>query len=210
MALVIKRVAPAALGAYAAIPIAFDVRAVVEPVADPEAPGRWRLDEHAVAPYRKDYDAAPGEPPTAWPARFDLARWRLFLARDGDVEEDGAAVGGAAVTWDRPLAGELGGGADAAVLWDLRVVPERRGLGVGAALFRAAAAEAAARGYAALLVETQDVNVPACRFYAAMGCRLAAVRPGAYPALPDEVQLVWRREVGRGARGGSAAAAIRR
>jgi hypothetical protein len=33
--------------------------------------------------------------------------------------------------------------------------------------------------------------VPACRFYARMGCELRAVTPGAYPNLPGEVQFLW-------------------
>ena len=42
-------------------------------------------------------------------------------------------------------------------------------------------------------VETQDVNVPACRFYHAHGFRLERVVLGAYPNLPNEVQLLWRK-----------------
>ena len=40
-------------------------------------------------------------------------------------------------------------------------------------------------------VETQNVNVPACRFYARQGCVLGAINRFAYPDLPDEVQLLW-------------------
>jgi len=42
-----------------------------------------------------------------------------------------------------------------------------------------------------LKVESQNINVPACRFYDAQGCELRAVQHGAYPDLPDEVQLLW-------------------
>lgn len=65
-----------------------------------------------------------------------------------------------------------------------------RGHGVGAALFSAAEKWALARGAAWLKVETQSVNVPACRFYARQGCVLGAVHRFAYPALPDEMQLL--------------------
>jgi hypothetical protein len=42
-----------------------------------------------------------------------------------------------------------------------------------------------------LEVETQNVNVPACRFYARMGCTLGAINCFAYADAPDEVQLRW-------------------
>jgi GNAT superfamily N-acetyltransferase len=84
---------------------------------------------------------------------------------------------------------------DVAVLWDLRVSPAARGHGVGAGLFRAAEAWAAARACREMKVETQNINVPACRFYARQGCVLSEVRPGAYPNLPDETQLLWRKDL---------------
>jgi hypothetical protein len=39
--------------------------------------------------------------------------------------------------------------------------------------------------------EMQNVNVPACKCYAAQGCDHRSIRVGAYPAHPDEVQLLW-------------------
>jgi GNAT superfamily N-acetyltransferase len=62
---------------------------------------------------------------------------------------------------------------------------------VGRALFVAAEAWAVARGCKQLMVETQNVNVDACRFYAAVGCELGAIHRFAYPELPDEIQLLW-------------------
>ena len=43
-------------------------------------------------------------------------------------------------------------------------------------------------------VETQNVNVPACRFYQRMGCRLDEIRRFGYagvPAVAEEVMLNW-------------------
>jgi ribosomal protein S18 acetylase RimI-like enzyme len=85
----------------------------------------------------------------------------------------------------------LGGRDDIAVLWDIRVSPEARGAGLGSALFQATAGWAVARGCEWLRVETQNVNVAACRFYQKMGCTLGAIDRFAYPDLPDEVQLLW-------------------
>ena len=42
-----------------------------------------------------------------------------------------------------------------------------------------------------LKIETQDDNVPACRFYAAKGCELRGIHHGMYVEYPDEVQLLW-------------------
>jgi hypothetical protein len=43
--------------------------------------------------------------------------------------------------------------------------------------------------------ETQDVNVPACRFYAGAGYVLGAVDRFAYAGLPEEVQLIWQKDL---------------
>jgi hypothetical protein len=59
----------------------------------------------------------------------------------------------------------LAGRKDLALLWDIRC---RR-----------------------LMVETQNINVGACRFYERKGCMLRTVRRGAYPQLPQEIQLRW-------------------
>ena len=80
---------------------------------------------------------------------------------------------------------------DAAVLWDLRVAPRNRGEGVGRALFAQAERWARAQGKRRLLIETQNINVAACRFYEAMTCDLVSIERAAYPEFPDEVRLIW-------------------
>ena len=92
----------------------------------------------------------------------------------------------------------LEGHGESAVLWDIRVSPDARGQGVGSALFQAAEAWAKARGCRQLEIETQNINVPACRFYARQGCVLAAVYRFAYPDLPDEIQLLWHKDLSDG------------
>jgi GNAT superfamily N-acetyltransferase len=49
------------------------------------------------------------------------------------------------------------------------VRPEVRSSGVGSALFRAAEDWSRRRGCRTLKVETQNINLPACRFYVHMG-----------------------------------------
>jgi GNAT superfamily N-acetyltransferase len=174
-----------ALDEYATVPIAFEVRSVFGVAETGEG---FELTERAVAPYIKDHDAIPGEGPAAWPMHFDLSNWALFGAW-----RDGARVGGAAMAFDTPGVDMLEGRRDLAVLWDIRVAPDVRARGVGTALFRAAEAWARSRGCTELKVETQDIDVPACRFYARQGCVLAEANRGAYPSLPQEVQLIWRK-----------------
>jgi GNAT superfamily N-acetyltransferase len=179
----------ASLGDYASIPIAFEVASEFEVRREGE---RFGLSEVRVSsPYIKDYDALPGEQPSEWAGRFDVSRWGVLAAR-----AEGRRVGGAVIAFDTPGVDMLEGRRDLAVLWDIRVAPEARGKGVGAALFRAAEAWARARGCRQLKVETQNLNVPACRFYARQGCVLTAVDPSAYPGLPGEIQLLWYKELG--------------
>ena len=104
-------------------------------------------------------------------------------------------VGGAVVAWRTPDVHMLEGRDELAVLWDVRVRPERRREGVGSALFQTAVDWAKAKKCRWLKVETQNINVPACRLYARQGCELRAIHRDAYPELPDEVQLLWYKDL---------------
>jgi GNAT superfamily N-acetyltransferase len=181
----------AALAEYARVPIAFEVREILDLSIRDGGLGGFVLTERKVeTPWVKDYDGVGGEGPPEWVARFDLSNWGLLAAR-----QDGRLVGGAVVAFDSLGVEMLEGRRDLAVLWDIRVAPEVRGRGVGAVLFRAAEAWAVARRCRQLKVETQNINVPACRFYARQGCVLGAIHRFAYPTLPDEVQLLWYRDL---------------
>jgi len=89
----------------------------------------------------------------------------------------------------------LEGRADLACLWDLRVHPDYRGKGVGHQLYNRAIAWARERQCRQLKVETQNINVPACRFYARQGCELGGINRYAYGAVLDEIQLLWYQDV---------------
>ncbi|MCW5548231.1 MAG: GNAT family N-acetyltransferase [Opitutaceae bacterium] len=176
-----------ALAEHACIPIKFVVRSVFDLTEEPDTGPGMRMKERALeSPYVKDYDAIKGEGPTRWAKRFDVTNWGLISAWLG-----GTRVGGTVIARDTPGVDLLEGRHDLAVLWDLRVATDCRGQGVGSALFRAAEEWGAARGCRQLKVETQNINVPACRFYQRMGCKLGAANRGAYPEFPDEVQLLW-------------------
>jgi GNAT superfamily N-acetyltransferase len=194
----IQQEPPSALAEYAGVPIAFEVRErLVVSVPDAGLGGLHLTPERLATPYMKDYDADPDHHPAAWARRFDVARWGVLAAR---AEEE--RVGGGVIAWDTSGLELLEGRADLAVLWDLRVAPGWRGRGVGHALFRAAEAWALARGARWLKVETQNVNVAACRFYARQGCVLGAVHRFAYPDRPAEAQLLWYKPLEVGLRAG--------
>jgi streptothricin acetyltransferase len=178
---------PERLADYARVPIAF----VVDAAFDDDALETLRRGGRAAptpvpVPYEKDYDATPGGRPTDWPTRFDVGRWIILGA-----SRAGQRIGGAVVVVGDRVADPLRGQPDAALLWDLRVAPAARRHGVGTALLQAAENAAVQRGARSLRVETQQINVAACRFYRRNGFSIEQIRRDAYPDLPDEVQLLW-------------------
>jgi GNAT superfamily N-acetyltransferase len=182
----IRELPPSQLAVYAAVPIALRVTSRL--VRDRASPTADALVEVPVArPFIKDYDLASGLTPLHWAERHALERWGLFVA-----EVDGRVVGGAAVAPAAEVMPDLESTASTGVLWDLRVAPAWQDRGVGSALFRASQRWAGANGCLGLVVETQDINVAACRFYARMGCRLLSYEEHAYDAMPGEARLVWR------------------
>jgi GNAT superfamily N-acetyltransferase len=178
-----------ALAEYALVPIAFRVDHVLDVTA--RADGGFVLSpRRLVIPYVKDYDAIDGEGPLQWTRRFDVANWRLFTARVA-----GSRVGGATVAFNTPGLTMLEGRRDLSVLWDIRVTPDARGKGIGSALFERVEAWSQTQGCRQLKVETQNVNARACGFYARHRCELRAIHHAAYPELPEEIQLLWYKDL---------------
>jgi len=176
---------------HAGVSIAFEYDRVLEPTTEGSTPDGFVLEErHLVVSQVKDYDAIDGEGPSNWPHRFDLSNWGFIVARS-----DGHRVGGAVIAFDSPGVDMLDGRRDLAVLWDIRISPAFRGHGLGAALFRAAEKWSADRGCIQLKVETQNTNLAACRFYERQGCRLVAVNRLAYLSLPNEIQMLWYKDL---------------
>lgn len=180
------------LSEYETIPISFEVHSIYQIEALEHGLGGLRLVEQPVSlPYIKDYDAYEDGSPTAWPRQFDLHNWGFLLARP---DAGAAAVGGAAIAWKTNGVNMLEERTDLAVLWDIRVQPQYRGQGIGALLLSRAADWARQRGCTLLKIETQNVNVPACRFYARQGCELGVIHRYAYsrqPHLGHETMLIW-------------------
>jgi ribosomal protein S18 acetylase RimI-like enzyme len=187
----IQQISPELLARYACVSIGFEVRSILcVDLIDCGFGGVQMVEEPVDHPYWRDYDV--DERPTDWPGQFDLKNWTFFLA----VDEDNQPVGAAAVAWNTPIVHMLEGREDLAVLWDIRVSPDFRGKGVGPLLFRAAEEWAQARGCRYLKIETQNINVPACRFYVRMGCVLGGLNRHAYRgAYANETMLLWYKEL---------------
>jgi GNAT superfamily N-acetyltransferase len=185
----IEQVSAAELARYASIPARFEVRSILRVEVIEEGLGGIRLTEAGVeSPYTKDYDAY-GETPEDWPRLFDVSRWAFFLAIAG-----GQAAGAAAVAFNTNGVHMLEGRTDLSVLWDIRVHHDWRGKGVGSKLFSRGVAWSRERGCKQMKIETQNVNVPACRFYASQGAVLGGINRFGYfgqPQVGDEVMLLW-------------------
>jgi inorganic pyrophosphatase/GNAT superfamily N-acetyltransferase len=178
-----------ALSEHAQIPIAFTVSQIVD--VSRRADGAFQLTERAIErPYVKDYDVV--ESPAQWVDRFDLSDWGLLSAYQGAWR-----AGGAVIARNTPALALLEGRTDLALLWDLRVHPKVRGHGIGTLLFRTAEQWALNRGCSEMRIETQNVNVGACRFYERQGCTLRGANPSMYDRFPHEVQLLWQKHLSR-------------
>lgn len=176
---------------YASIPIAFEVGSILDVMITANGLGEFVLTERPLdVPYVKDYDSINEEQPAQWARRFDMSNWVLLVAR-----AEGRRVGGAVVAFNTPGLIMLEGREDLAILWDIRVSPEAQGQGVGSSLFREAEAWARAKRCRQMKIETQNINVVACRFYARQGCVLRTVNHMAYAELPNEVQLLWYKDL---------------
>ena len=83
---------------------------------------------------------------------------------------------------------------DYAYIDHLAVNENYRGQGIGRALMERAIEWAKARGFSGITLETQDNNVPACRFYASCGFELRGFDTYLYKAqdpASNEIALFW-------------------
>jgi GNAT superfamily N-acetyltransferase len=190
MQVIIVEESPDILPQYEKVPIAFRVEThfIVAPIEN--GLGGLKFVEESVVPYVKDYDAFESERPSAWSKRFDISRWGIFSAFDA-----ARRVGGAAVAWHTPEVEMLEGREDLACLWDLRVHPDYRSKGVGHLLFSQVVEWARQKQCRRLKVETQNINVSACRFYARQGCELRGINRYVYGEALDEIQLLWYQDL---------------
>ncbi len=81
---------------------------------------------------------------------------------------------------------------NSANLWNLMIDLDYRGKGLGRRLWHRAIDFARQEGVRTLLIETQNTNVPACRFYERMGCHLCGVHEAFYTDELNEFALFWQ------------------
>jgi GNAT superfamily N-acetyltransferase len=190
MSITIHEITSSELEEYESISIAYEVLTVLQPRQIDGGLGGIRLVEEPVAePYVKDYDSYKDGAPRRWLQRFDTRNWGFLVARD-----EGQTVGAATLAFDTPgvLAGE--GRRDLTVLWDIRVQLGMRRGGIGRILFDHAVEWTRKKGCKRMKIESQNVNVPACRFYVKQGCELGNIDCYGYvgsPQVAHEVMLVW-------------------
>jgi ribosomal protein S18 acetylase RimI-like enzyme len=82
---------------------------------------------------------------------------------------------------------------DTALLWNLMIDLDFRGQGLGRRLWHRALEFAREAEVRAIMIETQNNNVPACKFYARMGCQLVGMNEVYYAndGSQTEVALFW-------------------
>ncbi|CAF1519544.1 unnamed protein product [Rotaria magnacalcarata] len=167
------------LSEFNRISISFEVHSVYDVIDDQEK--ITLIERPLLTSYVKDYDQLESNSPHSW-SSMDTSGWGIFLALDA-TDNDKPPIGGAIVIMPE------------CTLWDLRVLPTYRHLGVGRALFKHAIEWCKQQRITTCMsIETQNTNVSACRFYAAMGARLGDIDRKAYEhneQVKDEIRLNW-------------------
>ena len=150
-----------------------------------------RFDEVPVTPYIKDLSQY--ERATDYEKLFDITNWKFFMAFDDEIP-----VGAITMAGTTEGLNMLGGRKDACVLWDIRVADGYKHRGIGQKLFDLGKKSAQQAGYKQMIIECQNNNVPACKFYQKQGALLSKVDMYAYsldPEIQDEIQFVWYLEL---------------
>ena len=177
------------LDEYIKIPTFFEVKSIFE-VGLKEKEDEYKIVERQIdTPYIKDYDEIKSDSldPHAFIKQRDTIPWGFFL-----IYENEMPVAGAIAAYNTEWTNMLDGRDDLTVLWDIRVHPEYRGKGIGRKLIYSVIDWAKERNCTQIKIETQNVNVNACKFYRAMGAKLKGVNYHVYKGKEkDEIQFFW-------------------
>lgn len=149
--------------------------------------GGLALEEVPVEPYIKDLSIY--ERAIDYEKEFDITNWRFYMAFDGDI-----LVGAMTVAGKTKGLNMLYGREDACVLWDIRVADTYKHNGIGQKLIDIGIVNAKKDGYQQMIIECQNNNVPACKFYQKQGAVLSKIDMYAYylePVIRDEIQFIW-------------------
>jgi GNAT superfamily N-acetyltransferase len=187
MTITIEEISPDRLNEYDRVPQRLEVKSILQVELVNKGLGGMLLREVPIeTPYVKDYDAYR-ELPSDMPKKYDVRTWGFLLALDGK-----RVAGAATVAIEPTGVFMLEARRELAVLLDIRVCPEYRGAGIP--LFRYAGRWARVHGCTQMKIETQNTNLPACRFYQRMGASLGEIHCHGYAAVPSvahEVMLNW-------------------
>jgi ribosomal protein S18 acetylase RimI-like enzyme len=145
------------------------------------------VESYPVVKWEKDYDLDSREAPNSLASQFDVRLWKILRAT-----EDTQPAGGAIVAVQSDGFNFSGLDEGSAVLVDIRVDPAYRRFKVGTTLLDHSIRVCREMGKRTLLVENQDVNLPACRMYSNFGFRLAGCERTGYGPAISEAKLVWK------------------
>ncbi len=180
---------------YADVPQSFEVRSIFR-VSNAGSQNSLSISLNEVEveePWIKDYRADEDEVLSM--QRFVCAHNSAFFV----ALDDGAAVGGAAGIrhcLDAEFFCMTNGRPDVAVLNDIRITQSHQGLGIGRQLVDAVVDWCRNEQMRYLKIETQNTNVPACRFYQRMGAKLGGIQQHVYDGEnADEAMLLWYLEL---------------
>lgn len=149
--------------------------------------GGMLFEEKKVEPYSRDLSIY--ERATEYENEFDITNWRFYMAFDGKIP-----VGAMTVAGRTEGLNLLNGRNDACVLWDIRVAENYKYQGIGQGLFNMGKLNAKADKYRQMIIECQNNNFPACKFYKKQGALLSKIDMYAYyldEENQDNVQMMW-------------------
>lgn len=164
-----------------------DVRTVYEIKRINNGLGGFCFEEVEVTPYIKDLSVY--ERATEYETNFDIGKWRFYMAFDEEKP-----IGAMTVAGTTPNLNMLSGRDDVCILWDIRVIDGYKHQGVGQKLFDMGIKRAKEDGYKQMIIECQNNNAPACKFYHKQGAVLSKIDMYAYFLEEDcknEVQFIW-------------------
>lgn len=172
---------------YDTISMNVDVHTIYDVKRIDSGLGGFSFDEVEVEPYIKDLSVY--ERATEYEAIFDIRNWRFYMAFD-----DEKPIGAMTIAGRTPELNMLSGRDDACILWDIRIIDRYKHQGIGQKLLDMGIQEAKSDGYKQMIIECQNNNVPACKFYHKQGALLSKIDMYAYyheEACKDEVQFIW-------------------
>lgn len=183
----IKQVDASNLTIYKSIPMITKIKSKFELIKQDNGIKGILIQEVEVDQVIKDH--SENQNPEDWCKEFDISNWVFLIVFDHNHP-----IGGATIVSKTPNVNMLEGRDDLAVLWDIRIDPLYQRTGIGSQLFDEVVKWCKEHNLKQLKIESQNNNVPACKFYAKKGCELGQINEYAYyhdEDARDEVMLVW-------------------